>query len=391
MKRVVFGLGRSGKAALKLLSREEGELFAIDRTLHNIEGVSCFTEENFPLGLAVDEVILSPGIPQSHPLVNRLKREGAEVMGEMEMALRRTFQPCIGITGTNGKTSATYLLTHLLQQGGKKARALGNCGTPLSAYLLHPDREEILCLEMSSFQTETLQTRKLDWAILLPITPDHLDRYASFDEYAKAKCQIKSAIKKSGKLLLFEETKKKFEKYLAEVETITLREHCDNIVERLVKELGIEVQKEAFVSFKRPEHRLEEVALFQGVRFINDSKATNIDATLHALRALPEDLLIILGGRDKGSDFSRLIKPLKERVKKVYLYGEAAEKIKRELEGVLTQTGSFEEMIKQAASDAKEGESVLFSPACASFDLFENFEKRGEAFKQIVKQLVMPS
>ncbi|MEX0961916.1 MAG: UDP-N-acetylmuramoyl-L-alanine--D-glutamate ligase [Simkaniaceae bacterium] len=391
MKRVIFGLGLSGLAALELLKRESGELFAVDRKPISVEGVSVYKEEAFPTNISIDEVIVSPGVSFSNPLIQRFLKRGIPVIGEMEMALGRVHQPCIGITGTNGKTTTTYRITHLLNQAGQKACALGNCGIPLSSYLLNPDLTETLCLEMSSFQLETIQSKKLERALLLPITEDHLDRYRSFEDYAKTKCRIVKALQEGGKLLLLEETKKKFEKYLNEVESISIRGGVEDLVNKLFESLHIEVSEEMKKSFQSPKHRLEEVGTFKGVRVINDSKATNIDSVLYAVHSLPKNLSIILGGRDKGGDFTKLVDLFRRRVKKAYLYGEASVKIKKELNGIPLEMGSFEEMVNLAFKETKSGEILLLSPACASFDSFRNFEERGDLFKKIVKQSVMPS
>ena len=202
MKKCVLGFGASGRAAAKLLRQLGSEVFAVDRKAKELSpeaGIELLSEEELIDFSQIDELILSPGIPLTHPLVQEATKRGISVIGEIELAFRFLKENrCIGITGTNGKTTTTLLVTHILNFAGKKAKALGNVGEALSNYVLQRDPEEILVVELSSYQLEALHEKCLDAATFLNLTPDHLDRYASLEEYALAKCRIAHCLKKGG-------------------------------------------------------------------------------------------------------------------------------------------------------------------------------------------------
>ncbi len=360
MKIVILGMGRSGKAAKALLEREGHELICLDQP----DGV---LPEN------IDQIVVSPGVPGTHPLLQNAK---VEVIGEMELGLRRLKQRAIGVTGTNGKTTTTLFITHALRCSGKKARALGNIGTPLCEYLLLPDEEEIIVLEMSSFQLETCSTRCLERGIILNITPDHLDRYEGFEAYAKAKCRMGEICKE---LYLGEGVKKIFETYSPTRDTQNYSEidFCSDF--------GVNAHF-AKKSFVPPAHRFELLRNLREVAFVNDSKATNVEAVCYALEKVDAPVLLLLGGRDKGANFAELMNYAK-KVRIIFAFGEASAKIEMELGSKCKSFATLEEAFAAAAAEAKSGEMVLLSPACSSFDAFENYEKRGERFKQMVEEL----
>ncbi|MDX8430363.1 MAG: UDP-N-acetylmuramoyl-L-alanine--D-glutamate ligase [Candidatus Algichlamydia australiensis] len=364
-KALIIGMGKSGKAAKALL--EKKGYYPV-----------CFDGKGGELPKNLDLVILSPGVPPSHTLVQQAQAASVEVIGEMELGLRYLQQRAIGITGTNGKTTTTLLITHALQSSRIKARAVGNVGLPLCEYLLAPNLKETLVLEFSSFQLETCTTKALESAILLNITPDHLDRYENFEAYAKTKFRIGELCET---LWLGEDVKKIFETYSPTRDTREYNEVS------FLQSIGADAAQ-ARESFVYPQHRFERLKTLHGVEFVNDSKATNVEAVLHALKQVDRSVLLLVGGRDKGANFMDLLPSLK-KVRKIFAFGEAGGKIEMALKGSceISRFGTLEESFAQAAKEAKEGEMVLLSPACSSLDAFANFEKRGEKFKQMVEEL----
>ncbi len=382
MKALVVGMGRSGLAARALLGKEGYQLTCVDQ---NPQGERVGSDRVMINPFDFDLVVLSPGVPGSHPLVLQADHKGVQVVGEMELGLRFLQNRAIGITGTNGKTTTTMLLAHALQRSGKKASTLGNIGTPLCEYLLDPDPDEILVLEFSSFQLETCLSKKLDSAVILNITPDHLDRYPNFAAYAKAKCAIAGLIKEGRELWLGDGVKKIFETYWPTRDTLAYNEL------QILQSFGVtpEIFQKAKEDFIPPAHRLELAGVVRGVHFVNDSKATNGESVLHALKKVQGPIILLAGGRDKGADFAKWLPFLRGKVRKVFAFGEAGKKIEEELGKVceLKRFATLEESFEKAAEEASEGETVLLSPGCSSFDAFANFEKRGERFTKMVKEL----
>lgn len=377
MKALVIGLGISGKGAVKLLLQQGYEVVAVDRNVKEYPGVTIYPETG-DLG-PVDLTILSPGIPQSHP-----QALGRNVMGEVELAMRVLGNRAIGITGTNGKTTLTCLMTHLLQFAGIKARALGNVGSSIADYACDPDPEEFLVVELSSYQLETMTTKGFDFGVITNIAPDHLDRYESFEAYKQTKYRLSSLLK-SGKLL-------DEDSYLQLTENERYWEIHDNTLYRaalaLSLKLGIswKVFREGIKSFKRPPHRMEWVRKIGGIDFINDSKGTNVQAVLYGLSQLKGPVNLIAGGRGKGETLEKWKEAFPGKVKQIFAIGEMAPLIERELENV-QRCVNLEEAIKKAYETSEEGDTVLLSPGAASFDQFRNYEERGETFKEIVKNL----
>ncbi len=364
MKALVIGLGKSGRGAVKLLLKKGWEVIGVDRTPEPIEGIVVVPETG-DVG-NVDLVVLSPGIPRSHPLAK------GNVIGEAELAFRTLKNRAIGITGTNGKTTLTLLMTHILNEVGIKARALGNVGNSLAEYACNPDLEEFLVVELSSFQLETMTTPAFELSVITNITPDHLDRYASFEEYANTKKRIKDL---SDSCLQLTER----EGYWGETAWL------------MCERLGI-TRKDfdrALKSFKRPPHRMEFVGEIDGIRFVNDSKGTNPEATIYAIKNTPGKLLLIAGGQSKQATFESWKKTFPGRVKEVFAIGETASQIKEELGGVIPvkRCTDLEEAVAAAKEKATQGETVLLSPGCASFDQFRNYEERGDKFKAYVGEV----
>jgi len=443
-KVIVVGLARSGVAAARLLLRLGARVVATDtkspeelpegQALQK-EGVQLALEGHPPELLAGARLlVVSPGVPGNIPFLQEARRRGIPLWSEVELAYRYCPAPILAITGANGKTTTTSWLGEMLKAGGRKVVVAGNIGTPLTAVVGNVTPEHLVVAEISSFQLEGTHTFRPRLAALLNLTADHLDRHGSFAAYKRAKARIfanqdpsdysilnaddgevrslagqvpgrlywfsrqgepdRGAFVREGYLVL----KDKGELYeLCPVRELALPgEH--NLENGLAAALmaylaGTPIQAIAGVlrNFAGIEHRCERVAEIGGVKFVNDSKGTNPEATIKALQAFTEPIILIAGGRSKGSDFSQWAKIVKERVKKVILLGEAAPL----LEQVLTDTGyyniervvSLEEAVAAAYRTARAGECVLLSPACASWDMFSSYEERGRAFKEAVAQL----
>lgn len=401
MKILVIGYGVSGKAATAFLRSKGHQVVPVDQK--GGEGVFIDSPQ-FSLD-GFHQVILSPGVPQTHPLVQKALAEKIEVIGEIEMAFRWLPNRSFGITGSNGKTTTVLLTAHILQQAGRKARALGNVGEPLSGYLLHCDPEEILIVELSSFQLETLHTKGLEAAIVLNITPNHLDRYSSMLEYAKAKALIQNCVKEntyvSTQVLadfgdLFQ-GRENFEKEIASINSLSythLEMPSKQSVQAaylLCKRCGVTdpVFLEGLKTFKKPPHRIEWVAEINGVAYYNDSKSSNVDSVIHAVGRLSGPLVLIVGGVHKGSSYRPWIEKFAGKVRSIIAYGKAAPIIECELSSHFSVKviDRFADAVNWAKKEAKQQETVLLSPGCSSYDQFQNYEQRGESFKRLVREL----
>jgi len=369
MKALVLGLGISGKAAKDFLEKRGWSVVGVDDKYapQEIENIAEF-----------DLFVPSPGISQKHPLYKKAIEAALPIKGEAQLALEEIKQLCIGVTGTNGKTTTVKLIEHCLNYAGKKAKALGNVGEPLTAY----SGDEILIVELSSFQLETIDAKVFDLGVILNITPDHLDRYESFEEYAKAKAHLQFCIKEGGDLLIHQSVDRSF---FSEPLEIFEGEAAWPICKRLGMDEKIFL--EACRSFVKPLHRLEFVTQIEGINYFNDSKATNVAAVLHGLKTVGGKVVLIAGGLDKGLSFETL-ETAKNQLSHVIVFGQAREKIANALQHLVEvhQAGTVEEAVEIARDLAKAGESVLFSPGCASFDAYKNYEKRGEEFKQLVRR-----
>ena len=371
MKALVLGLGMSGKSAKALLERRGVDVVTCDDALEPKE-FSDLSE--------FDLFVPSPGISPKHPLYKQALSSGIQIKGEVELFLEETDQLCIGITGTNGKTTMALLITHMLNCAGKRAVCGGNVGAALSSI----DKQAICVLELSSFQLETMKTRGLDMGIFLNFTPDHLDRYPSFEDYRDAKIAMEHVIKEEGKLFVHESIDPKF--FTRPIEVFA--GGSVEIARRVCEELGVR-DFASLKTFQRPPHRLEFVEEIDGVVFINDSKATNVEATIHALSEVKHELVLILGGKDKGLCFASLSSKVPSSCR-VVIYGEAREKIANQLQPLseVHKVETLREAVDLARSLARAHDVVLFSPGCASFDAFSNYEERGEAFKQYVRRRI---
>lgn len=407
MKVLVVGLGKSGLAACKLLVQRGDTVVATD-TNPTPESLAELDRLKVPFSkifVDSDLTVISPGVPTDLP-----ELAGRNVIGELELAFPYIRGPIIGITGSNGKTTTTALTGHILSTAGVANQVGGNIGIPPAAMVESSKDDQWNVLELSSFQLETTQTFHPKIGACLNVTPNHLDRHHKFEAYAAAKSRMftQQTIGDHKVLNANDETCRSFSKIgegelhwfnqdepLPELTSLALpgRHNFENgwaasVICRIA-EAPVDGIREGLRTFPGVEHRLEFVREIAGVKYYNDSKATSVDATLKAIAALDGPLWIILGGKDKGSDYHPLIAPLTGRARGVLLVGAAAEKIASHLgNGLpLTHSQTIESAVQQASASAQPGDTVLLAPACASFDQFKSFEHRGEVFKQLVRAL----
>ncbi len=443
-KIVILGAGESGTGAAILAQAKGFDTFVSDfsaiKNNYKIEldkrGIAWeelqHTED---LILSADEVIKSPGIPDKAPIIQKILQKGIPILSEIEFAGRYTDAKMICITGSNGKTTTTMLLFHILSQAGLKVGLAGNVGKSL-AWQVAECPCAAYVLELSSFQLDNMYDFKADIAILLNITPDHLDRYNyEMQNYVNAKLRILQNQTQAEAFIfwnddpivaaeLAKQTPQATCYPFAEIQTTATKAFCkdesltlafDNVhfsIDRTdlalsgkhnlynamaasiaSKLVGIDdVQlKAALMSFSGVEHRLEKAGDIQGVCYINDSKATNVNSCWYALQSMTRPLVLILGGIDKGNDYTEIESLVEEKVHTLICLGTDNSKLHAFFDGkvsVITDANSMEEAVRQAASYAQKGDAVLLSPCCASFDLFNSYEDRGRQFKQCVKNLV---
>src|SRR5579862_1474140 len=384
-----------------------------------------------------DLIVVSPGVPVDAPLLQQARALGEIVIGEIELAAQFLGGPIVAITGSNGKTTTTTLTGEILVAGGLTTLVGGNIGTPAISLAERAKSETVIVLEVSSFQLETIQTFHPKIAVVLNVTPDHLDRHRTFETYVDAKARIFENQTKSdfavlnaddatcvamagrtraqvfwfsrqeepgqgawvsGGNILFRAGQNQHE--IMQVSEIPLKgaHNLENVLAAVCAGalMGCAPAKirQAVAGFKAVEHRLEYVATIRGVDYYNDSKATNVDATIKALESFPANIHLILGGKDKGSDYTVLNDLLRQRVKRVYTIGAAAAKIESQIVSSkgggpeLVHAETLENAIRKANAAAQAGDVVLLAPACASFDQFKNYEHRGKVFKEIVGSLM---
>ena len=450
---VVVGAGKSGVAAARLLVARGAKVALVDhkpetewaREAAEVRGIHRFGGERFEQGLeGVGLIVVSPGVSPALEAFDAVRRRGVPMIGEVELASWFLSVPIIAVTGTNGKSTVVSLIGTLLQECGSVPFVGGNLGTPLAeaalAVQLHAgaDLEEPapfheIVAELSSFQLETIDRFRPHVAVLLNITPDHLDRHPSFADYARAKANIFRnqtaedfavlnadeaevlSVRDSlhGQLVEFSVFKEVPRGVWVDGETIVTRWNgkrdelmpvCDvplpgrhnvsNVLAALavglVRGCSREGMRRAVRSFQGLPHVCEVVRERRGVTFINDSKGTNVDATLKAIDSLQQPFVIILGGQEKGrSDFGRLKGALEPGVKHCIVLGESAEAIARAITGVgpTSRVSSLAEGVALATDLAGPGDVVLFSPACASFDMFRDYRDRGQQFRELVNAL----
>jgi UDP-N-acetylmuramoylalanine--D-glutamate ligase len=445
-KVTVLGAARSGLAAAKLLKSQGAHVLVSDKESAEKLKVALPGLESagipFEVGGHTDRVydcslmVISPGVPSNAPVVVEAQKRGINVVSEMELASWFCRAPILAVTGSNGKTTTTTLLGRIFERAERKCVVAGNIGTAFSDVVLNLDQESIAIVEVSSFQLDHIQSFHPKTAVILNITPDHLDRYGkSFENYTASKCRV------------FEnQTTEDFLVYSFDdpVTSLEVRKHASQHVRVLpftakmrlddgvyvdkgrmvisesgrleeivdVKDISIkglhnlynsmaaaltarimgvvkEPIHETLKTFEGVEHRLEFVRELNGVKYVNDSKATNVDSVWYALQSFDEPLIVLMGGRDKGNDYSRLNDLIREHVKAIIAIGESAGKVTEAFQNIMTveRAESMDAAVKKASGLAAGGDVVLLSPACTSFDWFENFEHRGRVFKEIVWKL----
>jgi UDP-N-acetylmuramoylalanine--D-glutamate ligase len=443
-KRVlVVGLGKSGVASALFLNAKGARVTVSDSKSEDQLG------EAIPVlldaGIAVetgghgertfhgqDLIVVSPGVPVDAPPLVQARALGETVIGEIELAAQFFPGTIVAITGSNGKTTTTTLAGEIIAAGGFPTIVGGNIGTPAILLVEGATPDTIAVLEVSSFQLETIQTFRPKVAVVLNVTPDHLDRHRTFATYVDAKARIfenqqatdfavlnaddptcaelpgrtrakvfwfsrkkevnQGAYMRDGDIV-FRDAKTQSE--VMPISEIPLKgaHNLENVLAAICvgAVMGCKpgAMRRAVRDFKAVEHRLEYVATIRGVEYYNDSKATNVDATIKALESFPANIHIILGGKDKGSDYSVFKDLLRRRVKKVYTIGAAAEKIESQIgdSAEIVHAETLDAAVKRIASTAAAGDIVLLAPACASFDQFQNYEERGRVFKQLVQAL----
>jgi UDP-N-acetylmuramoylalanine--D-glutamate ligase len=445
-KALVLGAGKSGIASAKFLAAGGATV-----ALHDKKPLESWSDEakslkekkiglvdgNLPSWLLdqIDLVVISPGVPTNSIPARYVDRKDGEVIGEVELAYRFTKGRIVGITGSNGKTTTTTLIGELLKNAGIETQVGGNIGTPLIDLIETSSENGWTVCELSSFQLETIKEFRPNVAICLNVTPNHLDRYDFFSDYAAAKHRIfmnqtaddvailnaddeitaswASGLK--ANVVLFS-VKKELEeglflrgrelvcrangkeKVLTTREEIFLRglHNVENVLASLAAGLACgaspDSMRETIANFKGVEHRIEFVAEIEGVKFYNDSKATSVDATLKALEALAETdgkTVLILGGRGKNAPYAPLADLIEKSVRKLVLIGEDAENIESQLQthAEIVRAASMPDAVIKSFESAERGDSVLLAPACASFDMFKSFEERGKTFKQEIANL----
>jgi UDP-N-acetylmuramoylalanine--D-glutamate ligase len=419
-KVLVAGMARSGVAAVELLRNHGAIVVTSDEK--PMENVLPQTEETFT---NADLIVLSPGVPVDIAPVRAARSKGIPVIGEVELASYFLRGPVCGITGSNGKTTTTALIGHVLKECGIPCQVGGNIGTAPTAMVETSKDGQWNVLELSSFQLETIEEFRAKIAVCTNVTPDHLDRHHTLDTYVNAKGRLFDTQTADGHAVLNADdavciayasrtpaTPHWFSRAsrsevwfdgatiflehepLVRAEDLPIRgvHNVENamaavLATRLAGACHARVAA-ALRTFPGVEHRLEFVREHNGIRYYNDSKATNVDATEKAIDAFPGNLWIILGGKDKNSDYTVLREKLQQKAKAVMLIGAAAPKISAQLQGLpLVESGTIDRALVWAASRASEGDVVLLAPACASFDQFDNFEHRGRVFKELVRSL----
>jgi UDP-N-acetylmuramoylalanine--D-glutamate ligase len=442
-KRVlVIGLARTGVATALFCARRGALVTATDTRAEKelqdavaklrASGVACVLGNAAEaIFLAQDLIVPSPGVPADAPPLLAARQAGVAIWSEIELASRFLSGKLLGITGSNGKTTTTSLIEHILRHAGCPTIVAGNIGTPLIACVEQSQDDSVTVAELSSFQLELTETFRPNISVFLNLTPDHLDRHRTMEAYGAAKAKIFAHQTESDFAVLnaddaavtpyapsrpcvywFSRKQRVAQGAFVKDEQILYRgegeelvvlrtadiplpgaHNLENVLAAVVaaKLAGATAPQiaEAVKSFAGVEHRLEFVAEIAGVRYYNDSKATNVDATQKALEAFPHNVIVILGGKDKASDYTALREDLQQRAKLALLIGSAAEKIAGQIAGSVAteRAGTLVRALELAEQAARPGDVVLLAPACASFDQFENYEQRGRVFKGLVKEI----
>jgi UDP-N-acetylmuramoylalanine--D-glutamate ligase len=442
---LVVGLGKSGVASA-LFMKAHGARVTVSDTKSGDElrneipvlldhGITVETgghgERTFR---GQDLIVVSPGVPVDAPPLVQARSLGGSVIGEIELAAQFLPGPIVAITGSNGKTTTTTLTGEIMTAAGLSTLVGGNIGTPAISLAERAKPDTVIVLEISSFQLETIQTFRPKVAVVLNVTPDHLDRHRTFEIYSDAKARIfenqqgsdfavlnaddptcvamgsrtsaqvfwfsrhkeveQGAWVDDGNIVFRDETG---QREILQVSEIPLKgvHNLENVLAAVCAGAVMgcipEKIRKAVHEFKAVEHRLEFTATVNGVDYYNDSKATNVDATIKALESFPANIHLILGGKDKGSDYTVLNDLIRQRVRRIYTIGAAAAKIESQVKGAeIVYAETLENALRQAHATAQSGDIVLLAPACASFDQFKSYEHRGKRFKEIVASLGAP-
>ena len=443
-KVLVVGLGKSGLAAALFL-RRRGALVTVSDT-RSAEALAKDIPALLDEGIMVeagghglltfrrqDLIVVSPGVPLDTPELVQTRNFGRPIIGELELAARFLRGKVLAITGSNGKTTTTTLVGEILEEAGFNTLVGGNIGVPVVALIDESTPGTWSILEVSSFQLESTEQFHPQIAVILNITPDHLDRHGAFENYARAKERIFAAQTPDDFLVLNADNARAAQAAAharsriywfsldrtvpqgawVEAGHVVYRSAKDATTERIIPLTGIPLKGEhnvenvlasvcaarlagapadairrAIEKFKAVEHRLEYVATVNGVEFFNDSKATNVDATAKAIAAFNNPIHLILGGKDKNSDYTQLAQLLRQHVRAIYTIGSAAAKIESQLRGVISlhSCETLDKAVRTAALAARPGEVVLLAPACSSFDQFDSYEHRGRVFKELVAE-----
>ncbi len=439
----VIGAARSGIAVAKLLNANGAHVFVSDKSsaaalTHAIAelqaaGIPFETDAHSERIFACDLMVISPGVPSDAPSVREAQQRGIRVCSELEVSSWFCSSPIVAITGSNGKTTTTTLIGRMLDDAAKKHVVAGNIGTAFAGVVLDLAPAHPAVLEVSSFQLDHIESFRPSIAVLLNITEDHMDRYDhSMEKYAASKARV-FMNQTDADVLIFDEDDPWTRTVVpaarsrkvgfsvmnavsegAFVENGFLVTRLEGIRREIIPTsdirirgmhnlynamaatltaqlLGVKAEsiRATLTSFGGVDHRLEFVRELNGVEYVNDSKATNVDAVWYALQAFTKPIVVLLGGRDKGNDYSRLTELVRKHVRAVVAIGESADKVERAFVDVSTvkRVSNMEEAVRTAQMLAQRGDVVLLSPACASFDWFSNYEHRGVVFKELVKKL----
>lgn len=413
---LVVGMEKSGLASVAFLRERGARVTATDLRPHDVEGFVLQQDAPF---LASDLIVTSPGVPNDLPELNEARAQGIPVIGEVELAAPYLLGKTIGITGSNGKTTTTAMVGHILDACDIPCQVGGNIGTPVTAMVATSRQDQWNVLELSSFQLETVREFRADVAACLNVTQNHLDRHRTFEAYAAAKgnlfrtqkpqdyavlnaddaqCRAFAHLTKATKVWFGAAYLKGEDIYIGEdrlmasaeipvrgrhnVENTMAAANAAHLAGVPMPEIAAAVR-----TFQAVEHRLEFVRNVNGVDYYNDSKATSVDATMKALESFEGGLWVILGGKDKGSEYSVLEPLLRAKARGVLLIGAAAQLIEAQLTIPIRRAETLQNAISKASAEASSGDTVLLAPACASFDQFDSYEHRGRVFKELVNAL----
>lgn len=440
---VVFGLGRTGESLVRFLLDRGARVSVTDSRPAHLVGKPAERTASLPVSMqlgghdekivaSADWIVLSPGVPHTLGVLERAKRAGIPVIGEIELASRFVDEPIVAITGTNGKSTVTRLAGRMLEYSGMSIFLGGNLGRPLIDYVSEARPADVVVIEVSSFQLDTVVHFRPSVGVLLNISPDHLDRYPDFGAYAASKARVfenqlasdtavvnaadptvmRAAKNAKSRLCTFGDADfgscsaavtdtairigfPEMDPFVIPANRVPLagRHNLENTAAAVLAALAAGAGREGIMAsldgFVPDPHRLEQVAIIKDVAYYDDSKATNVDAAVRAIESMSGPVILIAGGRDKFGGYEALIKPVERHVKAVIVLGEAADAILETLcdTAEVRRADSMAEAVEDAFRIAAPGDAVLLSPACSSFDMYENYEARGDDFARAVRSL----